>query len=68
MPRSGGPALRQPMFDWKAAYKYQKLCSFEMDSKNIFMTNCYNTQERERVPLILNWLGRERVSFLQTPK
>ena len=25
MLRTGGPALKQPMFDWKAADKYQEL-------------------------------------------
>ena len=26
-PRSGGPMLKQPTFDWKVAGKYQELCS-----------------------------------------
>ena len=29
------------------------------------MTNSYNTHKRKRVPVIVNWLGREGLSFLQ---
>ena len=58
-PRLGSPALRQQMFDWKARDKYQELCNFPLEVKNIFMTNNYETQESERVPIILNWLGGE---------
>ena len=39
MPRSGGLVLREPMFDWKVADKYQELCNFEIAVKIIFMTN-----------------------------
>ena len=52
-PRSGSPTLRQLRFDWKVAAKYQELYYFE-EGKNIFMNNNYNTQERWRVPVILN--------------
>ena len=30
------------------------------------MTKDYNTQEREKVPVILNWLGQERFRCVQT--
>ena len=29
-PRLGGQVLKQPMFDWKVADKYQELCNFEI--------------------------------------
>ena len=45
MSRSNGPVLRHPVFDWKATDKYQELCNFEIEVKNIFITNNYNTQE-----------------------
>ena len=54
IPRSGGPVLSQPMFDWKVADKYQESYNFEIEAKNIFMIHNYNTQECERVPIILN--------------
>ena len=55
MPRSSIPALRIPIFYWKAANKYHKLCNFEMEVKNIFKTNKYNMQESEMILIILNW-------------
>ena len=36
VPGSGGLALKQLTFDWKVADKYQELCNFEMQVKNIF--------------------------------
>ena len=30
MPRSGDSVLRQPIFDWKGAEKYQQLCNSEI--------------------------------------
>ena len=64
MPRSGIPVLRQPT--WKVAKKYQELCNFEIEVKNIFMTNNYNRQENERVSITLNWLCWEGIRFMQT--
>ena len=29
-----GPALKQPMFDWKSGDKYKELCYFEIEVKN----------------------------------
>ena len=43
MPRAGSPALKQSTFDWKARDKYQELQNFEIEVKNIFMTNSCNT-------------------------
>ena len=34
-PRSGSPAQKQPTFDWKVQDKYQELCNFEIEVKNI---------------------------------
>ena len=49
-PRSDSQVLRQPMFDWKAAHKYQEPCNFEIEVKNIFMTNNYSARVSERIP------------------
>ena len=56
-PRSGDPALKQPIFDYNATEKYQELCNIEIKVKNIFLTNRYDTQGSKRVPIALNWLG-----------
>ena len=42
VPRMGGPALKQPTFDWKIPDKYHELCNFKIEIKNIFLTNNYN--------------------------
>ena len=46
MPRLIGPVLKQPTFAWKATDKYKELCNFELDVKNTFITNNYNTNQR----------------------
>ena len=66
MPNSGHQVLRQPLFHWKAADKHQKQCNFEIEVKNIFMTDDYNILKSKRVPRILKWLGREGLRFMQT--
>ena len=66
VPGLGSLTLRQPTFDWKAADKYQELCNFETEVKNIFMTNYNNTQESESVPITLNLLGQEGPKLMQT--
>ena len=63
--RSGGPIQCQATFDWKRADKYQELHSVEIQLRNIFMTNNYNTQDSKSVPIILNWLDQERLTFVQ---
>ena len=55
MPRT---PLKQPTFNLKAADKYQGLCNFAIELKNIFMTNGYNVQDNEKVLIILNLLCR----------
>ena len=56
-PRSGSLALKQSTSDCKGPNKYQELCTFEKEIKKIFMTINYNTQEIERILIILNCLG-----------
>ena len=30
------------------------------------MSNCYSMQDNKKVPVILNWLGREELQVMQT--
>ena len=62
--RSSGPALRHPMFDWKASDKYQVMHNFEIEEKNIAITYNYKTQECN-IQIVLNWQGQE-LRFIQT--
>ena len=66
VPRAGSPVLRLPRFNWKAIDKYKELSNLEIEIKIIFMTNNYNTQESEWIPIILNWLGWEVLIFMVT--
>ena len=56
--RSGSPALRQLALEWKVTDKYQELCHFKVEVKDIYMTDNYNMQESEKVPVLPSWLGR----------
>ena len=58
------PTLKQLIFDWKIPDNYHKLCNFEKEIKNIFMTKNYNIQESEKVKC----LGCEGLRFVQTLK
>ena len=57
----GQSSFERATFDWKATDKYHGLCNFEIEVNKIFMTNNYNFQDSDRVPLILNWLGCENL-------
>ena len=64
-PRSGGPALGQPTFNWKTIDKYHEVYNFEIKVKNIPMTDNYNMKESKQVPPVLNWLNCEGLRFVQ---
>ena len=57
--------LKEPMFDWKLLDRYIELCYFEIEIKDLFLTNNYSIQEREKLPIIMNWLGNEGLNFMQ---
>ena len=65
-PRSGGPTQKHLTFEWKLADKYQELCNFKIEVKNIFMTKSYNIKESEMNLIILNCLGWEGLRLVQT--
>ena len=46
MPKTGGPVLKQPTFDWKAIDKYIELCNFEIEVKTSFLTATTSTAEK----------------------
>ena len=58
--------LKQPTFDWKAPDKHHELCNFEIQVKDIFLTNNYNIQESKKVPIIMNRLDHDRLRFVQS--
>ena len=56
-----GPVSKQPAFDWKVP-----VGNFEIDIRNIFLTNDYNIQDSDKVPIIMIWLGHKGLRLLQT--
>ena len=44
------------MFNLKAIDKFHGLCSFEIEVKNILITDNYTIQESEKFRIILNWI------------
>ena len=56
--KHGGPAMRQPSFNWSAINKYIELFSFRVKVTNILWTKTYELTEEEKVSILKNWLGR----------
>ena len=54
--RTSKPLLKQPVFNWKSQYKYNKLLNFEIEVENIFMAKICDNSDSEGVPIIMNWL------------
>ena len=62
-PKIGRPFLKQSLFDWSARDKYVKLRNFQMEVNNIIIT--YNTNNAEKLPIVMNWLCCEGLIFFQ---
>ena len=45
-PKVGGPALRQPQFNWDAADKYTEWKAFILEVRNVIST--YNAHDQEK--------------------
>ena len=55
-PKLGGPALKQPQFNWEAVDKYTEWKAFILEVRNVLST--YNAQEQDKIAIVKNWLGR----------
>ena len=58
-PRQAGLMLHQPTFDWKAPDRYVELLNFEMEVANVIQVKLYDLNDKGKVPIIKNWLGRK---------
>ena len=56
-PKTGGPAMKQPTFNWETEDKYNKLRTVRLKINNILST--YNTPQAEQLAIIKRWLGRK---------
>ena len=63
-PKTDGPAMKQPTFNWDSEDKYSKLKTFKHEINNILFT--YNTSEVEQLAMVKNWLGKKGLPFLET--
>ena len=46
--------------------RYVELLNYEMEVANVLQAKEDNLSDKEKVPIIKNWLGRERLQFIQT--
>ena len=63
-PKLGGPALKQPQFNWEAAEKYTKWKAFTLEARNVLST--YNTQEQDKIAIVKNWLDRKGLHYIES--
>ena len=49
-PKIGGPAMKQPIFNWVSDDKYKKLKTFSLEVNNILTVN--NTPETEEIAMV----------------
>ena len=62
-PKLGGPAMKQPAFNWESEDKYSELKTSKLEVNNILST--YNTTQAEQLVLVKNWLGGKGLQFLE---
>ena len=62
-PKIGGPAMKQPTFNWETEDKYSNLKTFRLEINNSLST-C-NTPEAEQLVMVKNWLGRRGVQCFE---
>ena len=63
-PKLGGPALKQPQFNWEATDKYTEWKTFILKVGNVLST--YNAQEQDKITIVKNWLGRKGLHYLES--
>ena len=49
-PKIGGPAMKQPTFDWNAEDKYSKLKAFRLEINNVL--SMYNTPQTDKLAVV----------------
>ena len=63
-PKLGGPALKQPQFNWEATHKYTEWEAFILEVRNVLST--YNAQDQDKIAIVKNWLGRKGLHYLES--
>ena len=62
-PKIGGPAMKQPTFNWETEDKYSKLETFRLEVNNILST--YYTPQTEQLVIVNNCIERKGLQFLE---
>ena len=62
-PKLDGPVLKQPQFNWEATDKYTEWKAFILKVRNVLST--YNAQEKYKIAMVKNWLGRKGLHYLE---
>ena len=62
-PKLGGPAFKQPSFNWEATEKYTEWKAFILEVRNVLST--YNAQEMDKIAMVKNWLGRKGIHYIK---
>ena len=63
-PKLGGPALKQPNFNWEALDKYTEWKAFILEVRNVLST--YNAHETDKTVMVKNWLGRKGLHYIES--
>ena len=63
-PKLGGPAMKQPQFNWEVADKNTEWEVFVLELRNMLST--YNTWEQEKIAMVKNWLGRKGLNYVES--
>ena len=63
-PKLGGPALKQPNFNWEAPDKYTEWKAFILEVRNVLST--YNAQETDKITMVKYWLGRKGLHYIES--
>ena len=63
-PKLGGPALKQPNFNWEAPDQYTKWKAFILEVRNMLCT--YNVQESDKIAMVKNWLGSKGLHYIES--
>ena len=58
--------MSQPAFKPEVPDRHVELLNFEMEVANVLQVEMYVLDEEVKVPIIMNWLGRESLQFIQT--
>ena len=63
-PKVGGPALKQPNFNWEATDKYTEWKAFILEVRNMIAT--YNAQETDKIAMVKNCFGRKGLHYIES--